>query len=551
MEEVNSKIEKPKFNMFDFVDDGKGGKTLYNCLSSITGISDWSTESLVYNALPMIDISKENENMKKFMVKEYEVVFDKLTKNINTIFSGEEREFIFEQLNSVNPDKYNFESFSTCLDFLKENRYNSSIENPKSNSETLDSKNDSISEQKTKERNEYLTINNIILGNIMIKMKNNVEYGNDPFGVFQRTLLESRNNIFKAIYFPKINNDVKRMAPDRANTYYQDVEEILFALRVLIDPKKMAEYDDYLQNYQKESNEAKQKIALKSRCEAKRKSFVKEEIKKALPENIKNKITNSSGIEKIFYDPTKKVPEKNSYEWSLNQREKPILLVDGKTTYSQNGDENQRVIAIGYGGFEYNDPNFNYSSSTLELVGITKKGADGIKNYFILMPLENLKLKKDYEVSHQDNIVPVFGDAKMLDLKSKIEWQFVEGNGIPKGLEEFYKNVIMSDEYLKNAEFNNYRFAGYVNLKDNKPELRTCEDWNGNKKDFEVCKFAALYPGNIISTGETKKVESISKFVSSPKFYAKHLQLVEEIVRGKRDKVYVSKGIRNQEGDER
>ena len=204
-------------------------------------------------------------------------------------------------------------------------------------------------------------------------------------------------------------------------------------------------------------------------------------------------------------------PPQGTYEWKFDIKE-PELVCDLVTNYSENGIENQRVIAVSYGEMTYNTDftrrtnTPTYTGSGLELVGITKIGNDGIKNYFVFTRFPNktkIKNSEEFGVDTSNNAVKLFDSDTGEDL-------FVLHDArIPESQKELYANAFFDDGYLSTIENNYGRYAGYVIQNGDNPIVTSDE------RDKKAIRYGTRYRGKCgndrFSIGELCRSKSLKE----------------------------------------
>ena len=346
-------------------------------------------------------------------------------------------------------------------------------------------------------------------------------------------LYKCKKMLLKYFYTPPVINEYKAKYPNRAVEHCPEWEEIDFICKTLTkDQEVLAEYDSYVEKYNAKMKEHEEREKLIAMCESKRKRSVISNIVSSLTPAEKNK-AQKNGIESVLFGDVDRTPSrKGTFEWGVQEYEEPRLLCDKLAKYSEKGQENQRVIALSYGKFKYGtmfkeNKKPTITSNLMELVGITRLGKDVNNTYFVLMPFDDVTLKKDYDFNEEDKSKErqlLLGN-KRLDLKDTQgnDVHLVAKEKIPKELEDYYAKVAFSDEYLSAVVEDNYRFAG--NVIENGKTPRISASYTGNAYDIEAAKYASKHPGFIGS----RSVDSLDSYCNSPVFLSKHLELVRDI----------------------
>ena len=108
-------VVKPKksFDLYDYVGPGK---SLYDVLAK-TGLYDASTEAMLTCAPAVSDAFPES-SQRRFSRTAIKDCFDLLTAKAIEIFSDEEKKFILDQVNYLDPYKFRFKTFEDCCKYI-------------------------------------------------------------------------------------------------------------------------------------------------------------------------------------------------------------------------------------------------------------------------------------------------------------------------------------------------------------------------------------------------------------------------------------------------
>lgn len=360
-----------------------------------------------------------------------------------------------------------------------------------------------------------------------------------------------RHNLLFQTYGGYLMDRMRAKYPDRAQVYHEDLREVEFIHNIFIRPEKLNEYDNYVNEFNREMEQYMSEKAFSKSCQIQRLRFVTGEIEKSLTEEEREKAIEG-GINSVIFERPNTLPmRENTFKWELRQYEEPKVILDDIAKYSQDGKENQRVIAISYGNFCYSTMfNENHeptmSSEELELVGVTRLGKDGNKNYFVLMPFKKSEFKKESELTENDKKISIFANGvkqELIDGKSGEILHLVQRERIPEDLRQFYAKVIFSDDYLENVISNNYRYAGAVANTDKGPKVDA--NYVGHAVDIEAAKYAQEFSGKV----GKRTYYSLKSLLSSTDFLAKHLNYVKAIASGEYEKVE-NKKVKDKDIDE-
>jgi hypothetical protein len=351
-----------------------------------------------------------------------------------------------------------------------------------------------------------------------------------------------------------------------------------FIRAIINNPKKLQEYNEYLEKAQPRLEETQKKEKTKIKCEVLRSKVVNEEIKKSLTEE-QVAAYEEEGISAIF--PTSyrsQLWKPDRAEWSFIKFAEPEVVATSPVIYSKGGMENQIVAAVSYGKlFLKNGEISNYSKDISQdslfcqpdLVGITKIGRDGISTYFVVMPLDAIKFseeKADTEKGEKDVYIFLNGNKKSTPIYEysngeKKKMFAINTRKIQPETMDGYVKVLFSDTYLQGARQFNGGYAGYITKSpsevlgedDGKPKYQIVTSDVG-MVELEGTRFAFNNPGisalsypRVIRTKKNEEYDThrIGKIygernVSSlekvcEELATEHLRLVKDITSGEFD----------------
>lgn len=315
----------------------------------------------------------------------------------------------------------------------------------------------------------------------------------------------------------------------------EELKKLNFIEKVLRKPEERKQYDELLEEYNRKLTENKEKALLEFKCRTEREEYVRKELITSM--SAEEKIEASrNGADSIVFRKGKKVSQKEgSFSWSVDFSKKPEVIMDELAEYSKNGEENQRVVAIDYGKFKYSTlfqmsgyPSF--SSDNLHIVGVTRIGNDGVKNYFVIMPLEGMKLKKASELTEHDIKVPLRVNSKKTSIRGYSDFEdyvFVKTPKIPDSKKDFYAKVALSDYMLEKAVQENYRYAGQV--KETQLGYGIEAGDSAGAYDLWAIQYAYNNPG---ACGR-RKVYSLETILNDSELLYRHLKNVQGLYPGK------------------
>ena len=543
--------EKLKRDMFDYIGDGK---SLYDIVGRMIGVTDFSTTGMICNALKLA--YEAGDNTIHFAKQTYDYAFKKLTPGLDTYFTTEEQIKIMTDLHALYPRKFTSLSITDAVNYLHQNkeRYEKSL--------ALKS---DVTRNKEFET-EYETISEKIFGAVISKCEKDIKEGRDYDGQIREYLLDIRSKIFKGAYYPRINNEIKRRFPNRATIAYEEAEVATYAATTLFDEEKMAEYDEYLGEYTEQVRAFKERAALSTRLNKKRTRVIDSELALGMkPEQFEK--AKKDGIDSVIFSGKKRRPSREgTFSWAVRELREPKVILDTMAEYSANGDENQRVIAVNYGKFVYGTM-FNregqptISSEALDLVGVTRLGKDGVKTYFVLAPFTEVQFKSDrlfrpeVDGPNERRILVDGKEAPIVDgltanlldsyrrsgmRPSNPKYQagirtgrlhMILSDKIPAEKADYYAKVAFSDRVLKRAVEGNYRFAGEVRETMYGSGMSLDASYTHNPYDVEALMYAYRYPGQI----GRKQYINFEAYCKSTDLMAKHLGIVRDVTNGEYD----------------
>lgn len=542
--------QKKTFDLYDYVGPGK---SLYDVLAK-TGLYDASTEAMLTSAYAVSDAFPE-ASQRRFSRTSIKDCFNLLTSKAAEVFSDEEKKYILDQVNYLDPYKFRFRSFEECCKYIADNH----------ESEVAANEHAIITKTRLPGRQGYQPsdvelVNSVIVTNIVRNFENRIDAKTPEAAELDDTLAKVRHTIYSGVYHIRINNEIKRRFPDRATIYREDVEEMLFADRTLSSPAKIREYDRYLKSYNDRVKAYMEKEAESVRCGAKRDKVIISELSKTMSAPDRRK-ANINGLESVIFGtpPRQKPAREGTFSWGLRERKEPLVVLDTFAEYSKGGVENQRVVAVSYGKFGYgtmfnNDGRPTIASEALDLVGVTRLGKDGVHTYFILVPFSDIKFKR------ADEIVPGIDDERVLKVngrrttimdsatvdrlenlekmgigKHSPHYKSVARSGmlhmvytekIPEEQVDFFSKVAFSDRLLSTAVEDNYRFLGGVHETDKGFVMDS--SYTRNAYDVEAAKYALEHRGYV---GQ-KRYTTFDAYCKSTELMSKHLGLVRDITNG-------------------
>ncbi len=477
---------KNSIYMFDYIGEGN---TLYDLLGkylpNLKG--DFSTVNLINKLNETMHANGGDTVADGF----YEEVFDAITDNLlNEIqanrqgktskFPRNKEQDLLEKLQESDNDTYYYDTFNSLEEYI------------------LD-----LKENPFKEQNKPLR-DQIVKNGIQVLDPKQVE--------------KIRHLLLKTVYVPKaqevLKNKYKTYEERINNPEWERMENVA---SILSNQMYSRTYDSFLEQHKIRENRIlmQQEMLLKQqeltdRCDGKRNFYVTTQLYDMMNLEEKQK-ANEDGIVNSILGNIKdqKIPRKGTYKWEFKKYKKPVVICDTEANYSNDGIENQRVIAISYGTINYSKPRTKQSSEGLELVGVTRIGADKERTYFVVTGFDRAELKKS-EDAENDKKLDLYVDGKNAKIKEKDtnrEYVLVEKDRIPEELEDYYSKIFFSDVYLDAVEKYYHRYAGIVVQDENSiPKIKKDTALQTFLSDSEAIRYATKYAG-ICGTGHASLEE--------------------------------------------
>lgn len=501
------KLEKKPLTMFDFLENNS---TIYDVLGKYAGITDYSSAGVMKWLKEYSTVRKAKNVSQAWCRQNYINIFDNLMDELSrSITSTSEKDgikpfpkdeiaiFLFK-LQKIAPDRKKYMSVGQYINDVREALKNGSCFEE---SGEIDPYYDILIDLLTDKATEHVD---------QEKLNSSISTIVTGFGT-----AIARNNI-KSL---NLGEDVEA----------EEVKKLSFIEKILRKPEERKKYDELLEEYNRELAEHKEKVALRLKCKAEREEYVRKKLIATMP--VEEKVTASrNGVDSIVFRKGKQVPPKEgSFSWSVDFSKKPEVIMDELAEYSKNGEENQRVVAIDYGKFKYSTlfqmsgyPSF--SSDNLHIVGVTRIGNDGVKNYFVIMPLEGMKLKKASELTEHDIKVPLRVNSKKTSIRGYSDFEdyvFVKTPKIPDSKKDFYAKVALSDYMLEKSIQENYRYAGQVKETPLGPGIDASD--SAGAYDLWAIQYAYDNPG---ACGR-RKIYSLETILNDPELLYRHLKNVQ------------------------
>lgn len=341
-----------------------------------------------------------------------------------------------------------------------------------------------------------------------------------------QTLTKERINKYRSallamVYIPKYREIIKVMgeeSPDRG--VHTELNEKLFQIQQFVsNSDKLFGYDESLQSVNIQRDAISDKLIDGVECDLKRKRAIRDKLIDSLVES-QSKSVNSQAkldISKQFFIPqnplTKDVLE--NIQWFVKEYKTPKVILNKKTNYSEDGKENEQVIAVSYGQFNFTTKFPNFSGAPIEMVVVSRLGQDENKKYFALVPLD-----LSYSSNSRANIATTGRNFELCY------------NSIPNDLQQFYADVLFSNEYLKSAIDDNYRYIGRareINNQGLEPKIEL--DTIDKKGAFLPEILAAQYASTHESIGGDIKFSGTKYNYGWHAFSYKQDGIVQEIVK--------------------
>ena len=505
-----SDTNKKEYDMYDFIGEGR---SIYDILGRYLPMmeNDFSTANLV-NQLPKMPCESS------LYQEAYESIFSEIANALyasTQSFDGMESNIIERKISEEEEQRL-YECFreidlrSSAPRYL--NSFEAYINYAKSN----------IRDPETEELREF------IVTQAMSVLKD--EY-----------IATLRANKFRSVYLPNARKAL--MDPENITKITPEKEELQFITQLLSRRDRVWEYDKFINEYNRSVEEFKKSEAILRSTGAKRARFVKEAIRESFTPEETMRDEQGGLTSAVFGNNALTRVEPGTFEWEIKKYRNPEVLCDVVTSYSKNGEENQRVVAISYGKFVYGtmfreDSKPTMSSELTEVVGVTRLGKDGVHTYFVLMPFDNLDFKLREEIKEGENLRKIYLNGKpstFFDSKTNRRIHLVQRDKIPEDLAEFFANIAFSDEYLNAAIDYNYSYAGTVSARSGVPKIQA--SYLRHATDVDAARYAANYSGTI--AGIT--FPTINSYFKSTELNAEHLKLVQRVLEEK-DKILQEQG---------
>lgn len=503
---------------YDFLEEGK---SLYDIIEKYIPLlnGDFSTENLITT---LRDAGGEGSQARKWYNTEFNGISNKLLSAVQSSdrldsavqrkLSPEEEEKLLQRFNSIDVKSLRTRNLKTVDEYITCAKAN--IDDP-----------------------EYQELRDIIVEQVFAILKSDNLYS------FRAALL-------KIVYAQQAIN----LAHENNN---EDDVKILRFFQQHLDKDELLEYDTVLTGYRADIAEYRKSRASYYSNTAKRADFVKGKLKEGLfPEQIGD--FKEFGLEyAMLGDYKEEKLHQGDYVWKISRFDKPIVVLDEKTNYSQGGQENQRVIAVSYGKFEYGTM-FNGETPTItgniaELVGITRIGTrrDDVHNYFVLVPFDTFAIRDNdiLKRGERRKSLREFGlsldEEEIRDFQTKKRMYLVETSRIPEELKEFFTNVVFSDYYLGIITNQNYRYVGTASqYEDGIPRINA--SLLPKTPDLLAMQYASQFDGTVEKYASARHqfikktpVASIGEFIKSGAFLDEHIRFIQSIV----NKQEVAKGM--------
>ncbi len=486
----------PEYDMYEFIDDGVH-KSIYSILHEYHPQlkRDFSLASLV-NHLTELESTPGQERILKTTYNDY---FAKLSKSLleKTTTTGmlesvgkkpseEELNKMFDDFKAASKENSDCRFFSTIKEYIEY-----AIRN--------------MDKQESKALRDQIVIHA-------------TQYSSrDEVDAVRAFLL-------KNVYLSKAEDKVKSVNhKNREPGMYPEWDRLVAIRHILQKKNGLKEYDEFYDEataqIREEAFKAMEKARVSAVCKMKRAKVVRTALEPSIPASKKQKTHETSDM----FDKLKRLPEKNENAWAYESYKEPELICDLNASYSENGMENQRVIAFRYGRLKYKNTqdvegfNIDRTAEMPELVGISRIGKDGTKTYFVLMPpLDRLSFRpygekpqdpgdkpysflitQDVKVTTRSGGTRVRKEtkpAKLVDGKTGRKLSAFRNREIPENLKEFYAKVFFSDEYLSNAIESNGRYIGAVIETENGPQIVPTD---AGKANLSAAYYAKYHEGTV------------------------------------------------------
>lgn len=513
----------PKYDMYDFIDDGVN-KSFYTILSEYHPKlkRNFSLANLI-NGIPELEATPTQEigykkSYETYVLKLIKSLRENITNKDSVDFFGnelseEEKNKLLNSLKSVGENDTECKAFTTINDFL--DYAEKTISNP-----------------------EKKKFRDVIINHAVKQMPQNEAY-------------EMRSMLLKTFYLTKAEEKVRKVNHKSREFGEYPEWDVLQFIRQTLQKGSLKEYDEFYDEATTRIKEAALKTMEKERiaviCKRKRYNYVKKELNRSISSD--ENLAEIYPISEMFEE-NENSPKRYENSWKYESLSKPELICDLSANYSEDGIENQRVIAFRYGKLssskKSNSEPFvvDTSSGNSDLIGITRIGKDGARTYFVLMqPMDRMTFKPIGEIPNdpgdklynftftEDTKVSTRLGGTRIKSKTKLGEIFDGNTGrrlnafinkdIPEDLKEFFAKVYFSDEYLSNAIKHNSRYIGYVVNSQNRPVVRTSDL---EKTNLSAAQYAAVFPGIV----DGRRVENFETFCTSGELSMKQYNLIND-----------------------
>lgn len=517
---MNRNTTEKKFDMYDYIGEGK---TIYDVLEKYLHLSvgksiDYSNLTLIKRFRSYAEEHDENPNFLEKHRSQYVEIMEKLIANLKYALNSNNK--INSEVKHIMTDEEKNELLQVLQDAgRKENLQCNSIE------EYLEIIGNNPHNLLDPYNNEGTVSEKVIETALSVMSDENV--------------LALRSVLFSQIYLPYVTNGLQQKQKSRVYEHDDEWKEINFISNIMYRTANLKKYDDFVAEYQKEVKEFQTQRAVSKSCQKKRERYVIDALRQGLTTDEIHDAEKRGLTAVIFGEENSPLAEEGTFSWQLNQFKEPKVILDSVARYSERGEENQRVIAISYGKFSYGtlfNPNYQPTilSDEIELLGITKLGKDGNKNYFVLMPFQTATLKKDSDITQVSQKIEIYTNgmkSQIVDNETREILHLVQRERIPEQMQDFYSTVVFSNDYLDSVVEENYRFVGSVEETSNGPKIDA--SYRTHSYDIDAIKYAQNYSGKI----GRKTYSSIEEFIKSTEFFAKHLSYVKALTNGEYTKV--------------
>lgn len=521
------KSEERKLTMFDFIGEDN---SIYDFLGKYAEIDDYSY--LVFlkwikKYATVAGVKNVNKDwFKKTYTQKLEDLMEDLRKAISINEPAEgikplnahDRTLLLFKLQEIEPYREKFQSVGQYMDLLKNKISKNEFY---TESGEIDAYNDKLSE-------------------VLLEQALNV--------TDKDKLADEMESIFNMIVPTIARNRIRgmKLSPEEEAT---ELEKLRFIEKILRKPAELKKYNELLDRYYKEMAEHREKVALRLECETKREEYVRKGLYASLPEQERIQALKT-GLESVIFRKSDGIKQKEgTFSWGVDFAKEPEIILDTMSEYSNNGIENQRVVAIDYGKFRYDtifkpDGRPAFSSDNLHVVGVTRIGKDGVKNYFVITPLDEMKIKKSSELEDEDKKVSFKYNGEKQKITGYLdfdEYVFVKAPKIPEQDRDFCTKILFSDYILETATKDNYRFAGRI--KDTQFGKSIDASDSSGAYDLWAIMYAYNHPGRC---GKVR-VNSIEQILNNSELLLKHMKNVQAL---HPDKTHSDNVVINETGTE-